>query len=204
VASSPESSRVRNLLVTCAFLHRQRFVLVTTGDDWSTTESIYYAFITVLSVGYGDFFPTTQDARMFTIFFIPVGIALLLKQLSAIREALYEHRYEQIMVPQIQAVFKKIQEDRSSKGMVMTLSDFQLQMLVSLDSAPKPAVLAMLKAQFETLDTSGDGVLGANVSPPVLPFVVPISDVEDVLFLGHNARGGDAASKPATIDTRSA
>lgn len=45
-------------------------LLVGKKENWKAADSIYYAFITATTVGYGDFHPKTRSAK-----FIAIGIA---------------------------------------------------------------------------------------------------------------------------------
>jgi hypothetical protein len=46
-------------------------------EDWGLLDSIYFITVTVSTVGYGDFYPTNDASRMFTIFYIIVGVAFI-------------------------------------------------------------------------------------------------------------------------------
>lgn len=44
-------------------------------EKWTIIDSIYFAIVTVTTVGYGDLFPTTDIGKLFCIFWVPVGVA---------------------------------------------------------------------------------------------------------------------------------
>ena len=46
-------------------------------EGWSVLDSLYYCVITLTTVGYGDFTPVTPGGKIFTIFYILVGIGLI-------------------------------------------------------------------------------------------------------------------------------
>jgi hypothetical protein len=46
-------------------------------EGWSVLDSLYYCVITLTTVGYGDFSPVTPGGKIFTIFYILVGIGLI-------------------------------------------------------------------------------------------------------------------------------
>lgn len=46
-------------------------------EGWSALDSLYYCVITLTTVGYGDFTPVTPGGKIFTIFYILVGIGLI-------------------------------------------------------------------------------------------------------------------------------
>lgn len=46
-------------------------------EGWNWIDSIYFCVVTLATVGYGDFAPTTQWGRLFAIPYIILGVALL-------------------------------------------------------------------------------------------------------------------------------
>ena len=47
------------------------------AEDWSWVDSFYFSAIAVTTVGFGDFAPTTDFTKLFTVFYIFVGISLI-------------------------------------------------------------------------------------------------------------------------------
>ena len=58
------------------------FYMYTEG--WTFIESAYFSMVTMSTVGYGDFTPTTSGSRVFTIFYTLLGIIVVFTQLSAL------------------------------------------------------------------------------------------------------------------------
>jgi voltage-gated potassium channel len=46
-------------------------------EGWRLLDSLYFTVTTLTTVGYGDFQPRTDAGKIFTIFYIIVGIGLL-------------------------------------------------------------------------------------------------------------------------------
>ena len=57
-------------------------------ENWNWIDSIYFSVITLTTVGYGDFSPQTDLGKVFTIFYIIIGIGLMF----AFINSFFEHR----------------------------------------------------------------------------------------------------------------
>lgn len=55
-------------------------------EGWSWVDSYYFVVITLTTIGYGDLTPTTDVAKVLTIFFALNGVAILVTLLDAIRQ----------------------------------------------------------------------------------------------------------------------
>lgn len=47
-------------------------------EGWKWIDSLYFSMITLTTIGYGDFVPTTDISKIFTMFYIVVGIGIIL------------------------------------------------------------------------------------------------------------------------------
>ncbi len=70
-------------------------------EGWSFLDSLYFCVVSLATVGYGDYTPTTPIAKLFTIGYLVNGIAILLALFDRIRtvrsqriERLVERRSE--------------------------------------------------------------------------------------------------------------
>jgi len=57
-------------------------------EGWRWLDSFYFCFITLATVGYGDFTPKTDAGKLFTIFYILIGIGLLISLFTKLGQAL--------------------------------------------------------------------------------------------------------------------
>ena len=46
-------------------------------EDWSWVDSLYFCVVAVTTVGFGDLSPTSDGAKLFTIFYIFSGVAII-------------------------------------------------------------------------------------------------------------------------------
>ncbi|GIK84152.1 MAG: hypothetical protein BroJett025_07740 [Patescibacteria group bacterium] len=58
-----------------------------TEEGWSYFDSFYFTFVTITTVGYGDFHPTTVLSKTFTIFLIFMGVGLGLYVITSFSES---------------------------------------------------------------------------------------------------------------------
>jgi hypothetical protein len=54
-------------------------------EGWSYLDALYFCVISLATVGYGDFTPTTPWGKLFTIFYVINGIGILLTFFDRIR-----------------------------------------------------------------------------------------------------------------------
>lgn len=53
-------------------------------EGWSWIDSIYFSVVTLTTVGYGDFSPQTDGGKLFTIFYIIIGLGLILSFIQTV------------------------------------------------------------------------------------------------------------------------
>jgi voltage-gated potassium channel len=55
-------------------------------EDWTVIEALYFSVVTLTTVGFGDFTPTTAGTQIFTIIYILTGLGVLVALLSSVAQ----------------------------------------------------------------------------------------------------------------------
>lgn len=56
-------------------------------ENWTWLDAFYFSFITLTTIGFGDFAPKTDEGKVFTIIYITIGVGIIL----AFINTLYHH-----------------------------------------------------------------------------------------------------------------
>lgn len=82
--------------------------------DWNTLDCMYYLTITTLTIGYGDFHPSSARQRCFTAFFLLFGVIVCGSLLGSVSSLMQEHQ-------------EKINKQRSIRQMMLLKKQTELQ-----------------------------------------------------------------------------
>ncbi|MFH1500806.1 MAG: potassium channel family protein [archaeon] len=69
-------------------------VIYSHTEGWRYLDSLYFTVITVTTIGYGDFVPQTGLGKLFTVFFVFLGIALVFLFFSIVGRYMVEKVFE--------------------------------------------------------------------------------------------------------------
>lgn len=89
-------------------------VVIVTGtlayhwmEEWSLLNAAYFSVVSLLTVGYGDYVPTSDEAKIFTILYLLTGVGIIASAATTIvqRSRYWSHLNEEMK-----------EEDQSQQG----------------------------------------------------------------------------------------
>lgn len=98
IANALRNRRVRLLLGLTGTLIAVASVFYRWAEGWPWLDALFFAVITISTVGYGDLVPQTAAGKIFTMVYIFCGIGLFVAAASAVADELISraHRRSQI------------------------------------------------------------------------------------------------------------
>lgn len=88
-------ARVRGLLVFVFFMIGIATVTFRLLEGWPLLDAAFFAVVTISTVGYGEIVPQTVAGKIFTMFYILVGLGVFVAAASAVAEALMRRHEEE-------------------------------------------------------------------------------------------------------------
>ena len=123
--------------------------------------SFYVSIVCGLSVGYGDFAPSTMAGRGLFIFFIPFSVVTMLKAMEEVNVIVRVART--VTTIEITDIREIMEIDTSGEGQI-DMNEYTRYMLCSTGQLEIEILLGFEK-QFHALDTSGDGTVSLEDFP---------------------------------------
>lgn len=65
-----------------------------TVEGWPMLDAVYFSVITISTVGYGDFSPQTTPGKIFTIFYVLIGLGIFVAAATSVADAILSQRDE--------------------------------------------------------------------------------------------------------------
>lgn len=89
-----KDKQYRDLLITSLIILLMGTFSYHHLEGWSYIDSLYFSVITLTTVGYGDFSPQTNGGKIFTIFYIFIGLGMILSFLQTLFDHFNQERKE--------------------------------------------------------------------------------------------------------------
>ncbi len=74
----------RDLIFTTIFILFLGMMSYHYLEGWDYVDSLYFSIITLTTIGYGDFSPETTEGKLFTIFYIILGVGMILAFINTV------------------------------------------------------------------------------------------------------------------------
>ncbi len=84
--------RVQGLLAFTFTIIGLAALFYSVVEGWPYLDALYFAVMTIATVGYGDLAPVTTLGRLFTIAYVLVGLGIFIAAVSALAEAVLSQR----------------------------------------------------------------------------------------------------------------
>ena len=69
----------------------------STHENWSIIDAFYFSAMTITTAGFGDLHPSTDTSKLFTVFYIFLGLGVVL----AFVQALVQHSHHERLMSKI-------------------------------------------------------------------------------------------------------
>jgi len=92
IISFLKDKQYRDLLITSLIILFIGTLIYHHLEGWDYLDSLYFSVITLTTVGYGDFSPQTRGGKIFTIFYIFIGLGMILSFLHTVFDHFNQER----------------------------------------------------------------------------------------------------------------
>lgn len=101
-----QDDEYRDLLITTIVIIIVGTVAYHYLEGWSLLDSLYFSVVTLTTIGFGDFSPKTDGGKIFTIFYIVMGIGMILSFINTVQHhfTIMRHQEKRDLVKR----FKKV------------------------------------------------------------------------------------------------
>ena len=117
VISFLKDDEYRDLLITTIIIIGIGSVVYHVLEGWTWIDCIYFCIITLTTIGYGDYSPQTDGGKIFTMFYILVGLGIILSFIHTIY-----HHYTDVKLEEGKKNGKKKKYKRKRKNREEDLS----------------------------------------------------------------------------------
>ena len=76
--------KFRSILIWMIILVVSGTIFFSWIENWSILDSLYFSIVTLTTVGYGDFSPTTTAGKLFAIIYMIFGLSMIAASISVL------------------------------------------------------------------------------------------------------------------------
>lgn len=151
-------------------------VFSTQLEGWAYDDALYWAIVTITTVGLGDFSPETSGGKVFTIFFAVFGVFYVSSSLNELAQypmmllgkrneikivdqfgsSMDEHQVESLINNDFFDRVPTLRGENNENKNKLSRAEFVLMVLNMMDKLPEKDVI-LLSALFDSLDSDHDG-----------------------------------------------
>jgi hypothetical protein len=104
VASDPEGKILLGSAISAVLVGTVVYMFL---EDWYWLDALYFSVVTLATVGFGDLHPTTNEAKLFTVFYIIFGVGIIAGFVSEVAR----RRREQAPATPVLDGIERVEED---------------------------------------------------------------------------------------------
>lgn len=82
------STQVQALILICTLIALAEAAVFTHLEDWRFLDAFYFSVVSMATVGYGDFVPTTALGKIASLAFLLVGVGVFVLTVSSIAQTI--------------------------------------------------------------------------------------------------------------------
>jgi MFS family permease len=86
ITSFVANKEYRELLFASIFIMLFGTFVMQWLENWRFIDAFYFCFMTLTTIGYGDFAPKTDAGKLFSIFYVLIGLGLILGFINTVFE----------------------------------------------------------------------------------------------------------------------
>ena len=164
-------SRLKIIIFVISLWMLLGMVLFSFAEDWTLQTSFYFSFVTLATIGLGDFFPTTPFGQIYLVVFIAVGLGMLSVLLTLIegllKDAENKRSTENEKVRQEAIEAKRLKEEAAAKEVAGTKESPEKEVAKKSKSSKWGVLKASMKfkrAATKSKESDGSGGSGSGSS----------------------------------------
>jgi voltage-gated potassium channel len=113
----PANMKLTLAMVTVLTMLASGTIIYHFLEGWNWVDSFYFTGVTLTTVGYGDFHPTHDSSKIFTVFLAFSGITVVFYSVSVVA-SIYFHRQQEVVERRL-SVIERMSAKEKQKNSIM-------------------------------------------------------------------------------------